>query len=269
MGYFWAINRSSDIIYQTQIFSSGIVSQHMEFQATPKQGTALDVVVFGSSTDRLPNSPSGATIYGAGRSQLGKGWTAAGELNFTTTLAFRQDWSQSYNETVGTEIHSTGFIDKNWSTYAFDVLASRDELFNQVEPVLTNPTTGELYLGTADAVTIHKLPELNLTSRDHSFFQNLPIWYSFDSSAGLLFRSQPFLNSSGQVIDKFQTNPFTDRIDLAPHITTAFHLGPIHFVPSIGAEETFYSESQIPGADLLPNRRYRFTAKLARFFASP
>src|SRR5581483_3835278 len=33
MGYFWALNRSSDVIYQTQIFSSGIVSHHMEFQA--------------------------------------------------------------------------------------------------------------------------------------------------------------------------------------------------------------------------------------------
>ena len=34
------------------------------------------------------------------------------------------------------------------------------------------------------------------------------------------------------------------RVNLAPHVTTAFHLGPLDLVPSMGFEETFYSESQ-------------------------
>ena len=34
-------------------------------------------------------------------------------------------------------------------------------------------------------MTIRKLPEAELTSRDHDIFHGLPLWYSFDSSAGL------------------------------------------------------------------------------------
>ena len=247
MGYFWAINRSYDVIYQTQIFDTGIVSQHAEFQATPKPGTALDVVLFGSPTSSTA-SPSGLTLYGNGRSQLGHGWVASGELNYTTTLLFRQDWSQSYNETVGSVIHSSGFLDKTWSTYDFDVEVSRTELFNSVETEVLNPATGKQSL-VADAVTIHKLPQLDLSSRDHTIFEKLPLWYSFDGSAGLMSRAQPYFNSDNQLTDEFRTNFFTSRVNFAPHLTTAFNLGPIHFVPSIGIEETFYSESQTPYQD--------------------
>ena len=248
-GYFWAINRSYDMTYQAEIFDSGLVSHHLEVKGAPKVGTSFDVVAFGSATSQT-NSPSGVTIYGVGRSQLGNGWTASGTLNYTSTLLFRQDWSQSYNETVGSEIHSSGFLDKSFSTYTFDVVASRTQFFDRVEQEIADPVTGKQSLGPPDAVTIRKLPELEFVSRDHSIFGRLPLWYSFDASSGLMFRSEPFFNSDfTQVTDQFQTSAFTNRTRFAPHLTTAFDLGPIHFVPSIGIEETYYSEAQTPYED--------------------
>ena len=53
---------------------------------------------------------------------------------------------------------------------------------------------------------------------------------SFDSSAGLLDRSQP----------QFQTRQFVDRLDFAPHITTAFHWHDIQLIPTFGIRETEY-----------------------------
>jgi LPS-assembly protein len=181
-----------------------------------------------------------------GKSQLGDGWTANGTLNYTSTLLFRQDWSQSYNETVGGEIHSSAFLDKSWDTYTFDVQMSRLQSFDNVEQTI--PGTHDL--APAEAVTIRKLPEAQLTSRDHDIFSGLPLWYSFDASSGLLSRYEPFFNSDlTQVTDTFQTGLFTNRTRFAPHLTTAFHLGPVDFVPSIGIEETYYSESQTPYED--------------------
>ena len=247
-GYYWHINRSYDLTYETQIFDSGIISNHAEIRGKPVAGTTFDLVLFGSANNRLAEqSPSGVTAFGVAKSNLGDGWTAGGTLNYTTTLLFRQDWSQSYNETVGSEIDSSGFVERSWSTYAFDVVVSRTQVFTNVEQEITNSTTGKTSLTPADAVTIHKLPELNLTSRDHSILDNLPVWYSFDGSAGLMSRYEPFFDSAGtDVVDKFQTNFFTGRVHFAPHLTTAFSLGPVHFVPSIGIDETFYSESQTP-----------------------
>jgi LPS-assembly protein len=247
VGYFWAINRSYDITYRAQIYDSGSLTHHMEFRGKPKEGTDFDVVVFGSSTDQ-PNSPSGVTAYGVGRSQLGNGWTASGTLNYTSTLLFRQDWSQSYNETVGSEIHSSGVLDKSWSTYTADILVSRTQLFQSVEQQVSDPVTGQQSL-VADAVTIRKLPEGQFTSRDHDIWRGLPLWYSFDASAGLLFRSQPFFDSNNQLTDRFETSAFTDRVRFAPHLTTALHLGALNLVPSIGIEEIYYSESQTPYLD--------------------
>lgn len=248
-GYFWAINRSYDLTYEAQIFDSGLVSNHAEIRGKPRAGTDFDLVLFGSATGQLPNSPSGLTAYGIGKSQLGNGWTAVGVLNYTTTLLFRQQWSQSYNETVGSEIASSGYVGKNWDTFAFNVEMSRSEVFTNVEQEIPNPVTGKVSLGPANAVTIRKLPEAVLDDRDHAIFNGFPLWYSFDASAGLLFRSLPYFDTNNQVTYKFQTNPLNNRVHLAPHLTSAFNLGPVHFVPSIGIDETHYSESQEPYID--------------------
>jgi LPS-assembly protein len=66
----------------------------------------------------------------------------------------------------------------------------------------------------------------------------------------MLSRYEPFFNSSlTQVTDQFQTGFFTNRTRFAPHLTSAFNLGPLHFVPTIGIDETFYSQSQTPYLD--------------------
>jgi LPS-assembly protein len=264
-GYYWRINRSYDLTYETQLFTSGIKTNHAEIRGKPVDGTTFDVVLFGSLDNRLNSaSPEGLTAFGVVKSNLGDGWTAAGTLNYTTTLLFRQDWSQSYNEAVGSELDSSGFVEKSWSTYAFDVVVARTQVFTETEQPITNQTTGKTSLTPPNAVNLHKLPELNLASRDHSIIDNLPIWYSFDASAGLMSRNEPIFNSAGTtVVDQFETNFFTGRVHFAPHLTTAFHLGPIHFVPSIGIDETFYSESQVPyqtyyhavGTDLVRSAR--------------
>ncbi len=259
-GYYWAINRSYDLTYEAQVFTSGIVANHAEFRGKPSEGTSFDLVLFGSANNQPPASPDGFTAYGVARSNLGHGWTVAGTLNYTTTLLFRQQWSQSYNETVGSEISSSGYLDKSWSTYTFDLVVSRNQVFHNVEQEVVNPTTGKTSLSPADAVSLHKLPEAILTSRDHNIFANLPLWFSFDSSAGFMSRYEPFFDSTGtQVIDTFQTNFFTGRIHFAPHLTTAFHLGPIHIVPSVGVRRDLSTRSRHSFIlwDLLPHGGYR------------
>src|ERR1035437_3168498 len=113
-----------------------------------------------------------------------------------------------------------------------------------IDPV-TNTQTGYL----TDAVTIRKLPEVEIGSRDHDIFHGLPVWFSFDSAAGLLARSEPFFDSGNHITDRFETSPFTPRVRFAPHLTTAIHFGQFHIVPSIGIDETFYGEEQTPYLD--------------------
>ena len=108
-----------------------------------------------------------------------------------------------------------------WSDFGINVVAQ-----NNVNFLSTNP---------GNDISIRKLPEVEFNEREHEVdLGSLPFWFSFDSSAGLLSRSQ----------NLFQTRQFVDRLDLAPRITTAFHLPGIQIVPSFGIRETSYGSSE-------------------------
>jgi LPS-assembly protein len=75
------------------------------------------------------------------------------------------------------------------------------------------------------------------------------LWFSFDSDAGLLFRSEPIFQTNAEtgvqtLVTRYETGPFSPRLYLYPHITGALQLGPIHIVPSVGIQESYYGEAQ-------------------------
>ncbi len=141
-----------------------------------------------------------------------------------------------------------GFLNKNWSSYTFDVVMSRLENFQSTEVQEPGSTAY-----TRNAVLLHKLPEADLSSRDRQIWDNVPLWFSFFSTAGLLYRSEPIFDANNNLIENFQTRQFTDRVHLAPHVTSAFHLGSLSLVPSFGIDETFYGQSQEPSGLTLNN----------------
>jgi LPS-assembly protein len=248
LGYFWAINRSYDVTYRFQDYNTNAFGHHLDFRGKPRAGTDFDFILYGVQ-DRGgdPNNNnqkfSGLNLYFAGRSDVGNGWHANGYMNYVSSFRFRQEWSESFNEAIGSEIHSEGYLEKNWSNYTFDLVASRLENFQSVEVQEPGQTNF-----TRNAVLIHKLPEGQLAGRERRILRNVPIWFSFYSTAGLLYRSQPIFDAGNNLIDNFQTAQFNMRAHLAPHVTSALHFGGISLVPSMGLDETYYAQSQAPSA---------------------
>jgi LPS-assembly protein len=158
-----------------------------------------------------------------GKADLGNGFYARGQIDYLSSFLFRQSFTQSFNEAIGSESNSTIFVTKKWDAYSFNAAFERRENFQSLTP--------------GDAIVIRKLPEFEFSGRDQEIFQNFPLWVSFDSAAGLLQRSQPL----------FQTRQFTPRFDLYPHFMTAFHWKGIHLIPSFAVRETHYGESQQNG----------------------
>ena len=78
----------------------------------------------------------------------------------------------------------------------------------------------------------------------------IPLWFSFDSSAGLLSRSEPFFQNDPTAANpytlagEFQTGEFMNRVNLAPHVTTAFHLGALQPGSQPRLRGDVYSEAQ-------------------------
>lgn len=247
LGYFWAINRSYDITYRFFDYNTSAFGHHVDFRGKPNATTDYDFILYGVQ-DRAgdPNIAyqrfSGVNVYFAGHSDLGNGWYANGMVNYVSSFRFRQEWSESYNEAIGSEIHSVGFINKNWSNYTFDVGMSRLENYENTEVPVTEPNGTVNYL--RNAVLLHKLPDADFSGRDRQIWKNVPLWFSFYSEAGLLYRSEPIFDANNSLVDSFQTRQFMPRLHVAPSLTSVVHLGGISITPSIGIDETYYGESQ-------------------------
>ena len=270
VGAFWAINRSYDATYHVQDYTARGYAHHLELRGKPTDKADFDALLFGvqdrglKQTDGAPPIKQGGYTFSvAGKADLGDGWTARGFINDLSSYTFRQAFSDSFNEAVFSEVSSVAFLQKDWSTYTFDTVVERKQDFTTLE--ITNPTNEKQ--GTYDnSVIIKKLPELDLSSRDHQV-ENLPVWYSFDTSAGLMSRTQPDFycpgvepgqqgtfttcpdNQQPALLGRYATNLLDSRMDFAPQITSVLHLGDFHLIPSFTVDETFYGETQGPYED--------------------
>jgi LPS-assembly protein len=253
-GAFWAINRSYDATYHVQDYTARGFAHHLELRGKPTDRADFDAIVFGVQ-DRGALQPDGSRIKQGGytfsvigKADLGDGWTARGSISYLSSFTFRDAFSDSFNEAVFTEVNSVAFLNKDWSTYTLDTVVERKQDFTSLEIAETDPVTGKQSTYT-NAVVIKKLPEVDLSSRDHRVAADLPIWYSFDSSAGLLGRSQPDFNTGNQLVGRYETSLLNSRMDFAPQIATVLHLGDFHLIPSFTVDETFYGETQGPYQD--------------------
>ena len=253
VGYYWAISRSFDVAYRFFDYTTSAFAHHVDFRGKPREGADFDIIVYGVQDhgDTIPgtNPPahySGLNVYALGHIDLGKGWTGIADLKYVSSFDFRQEWSGSFNEAIGSEVHSVASVGKDWSNLRIDVVGARLENFQ----------TGEVPLAKADgttpavanAVLIHKLPDVEVEGRDRAIWRNLPIWFSFYSSAGLLSRSEPLFSSSGPntLYETYRTERFTPRFEFSPHLTSAVHFWHFDLVPSVGLDEAVYGQSQTP-----------------------
>jgi LPS-assembly protein len=256
LGYYWAINRSYDFTYHMLYYSAAGLTQHVGFRGDPNEKSKFDIQ-YDKVDDRRPLvvPASGAFLLASGKTDLGHGWLARGDLDYITSFGFREQYTDSFNEAVQSETHSVGYITKHWSDYGINIVTQQDVNFQSTTP--------------HDDIIIRKLPEVEFTGREHEVdLLGWPFWLSLDSSAGLLRRSEP----------EFQTRQFVERLDFAPHVTTAFHLDGFQLLPSFGIRETGYrssmaSDGTISGQNVLRNSRdfsmVLIFPSLQRIFGAP
>jgi LPS-assembly protein len=229
VGYYYAISRSLDLTYIFQDFTTRGYAHHIDFRGKPTQKSDFNMIFYGvqdrgyMAGNTLIKTP-GYSVTGAGRIQLDNGWYARGSINYISSLAFRQQFSESFNEAIFSETHSIGSVEKNFGYYNFATAVSRTEDY-------LSATAG-------DTVVIRKLPEFDFTGRDQKISSEvLPVWFSFSSSFGLYHRVEPEAEPGF-----YQTSQFSSRADIEPTITTAFRWRGFSLLPSFTMHETAYSQ---------------------------
>ena len=226
LAYYWAISRSYDMFYRIQDFTARGFAHTFDFRGKVTPGTDFNFSLYGVN-DRGIDFGNGQVQKQGGyqfifdaKTQLRDGWDGRIHIDYLSSFLFRQSFSQSFNETIFSESHSLGYLDKHWSSYALYITADRDEEFQSTQP--------------DDRVVIRKLPQVSFESRDRQIVGGaLPVWFSLDSSAGFLDRTEP----------TFQTRQFVNRVDVYPHLTTAWHWHGFNVNASVSARETEYGSS--------------------------
>lgn len=229
-GYFWAINRSHDLTYRVQYYTKRGSAHQADLRGVLNEGSFYNASVFGlpeqveQLTDANGNpytriNEGGYLILADGESRLGNGWMFQGELRQLSSFRFRQQFTQSFDEAINSQVHSVTVLSKHGQGWGFTAVGQRNVNYQTDNP--------------GDEIVLRKLPEASLTVREHSLW-GLPLYAGLDTSFGLQRRTQPL----------FQTRQFVQRADFSPYIMTAFHKWGFDIAPSFSLRETFYDSSR-------------------------
>jgi LPS-assembly protein len=231
-----AINRSMDLTVGAQYFSLRGWEQSASFRyrglgsdfATAHYSGLLDR---GITIDGVYQNQGGQDVTVAGRHNVSAQTRVAGNLEYLSSYAYREAFTENFNEAVSSDIESILYGVHEADGYAMSAMVDRYQGLKQVAvpPTVTAPAIPE------EQVRIFHVPSLGGSSTEHQLGTSGLLW-SMDSSFAGLSRVEP----------GFSTGGITERLDLHPEIAYPLTFGNWHVRPSAGVRDTLYSRSQEP-----------------------
>src|SRR5208337_1939050 len=131
-GFFWAISPSMDLLLGLEDYSLRGLARRGQFRAKPSDTTKLTVDYFGvNDKDKVrANRAPGQSLKAVGdATDLPCGFRAVADVDYVSSLAFRQTYSPTFTEAVNSEAHQIGFLTKDFDAYSLNVYASRYQDF--------------------------------------------------------------------------------------------------------------------------------------------
>jgi LPS-assembly protein len=224
-GFFLPINRSMDIRLGVRNYSRRGLGKLGRFRMVPSSTSSLTVNFFAVNDHGLASSPQlkapGTSFQVQGRARdLGHGFRGVVDVDYISSLAFRQTFTDNFTQAVTSEVRQVGFVSKDFSAYSLDFYASRYQNFLSAARKVGN------------SVIIEHAPSVSFSGMDRQVGRS-PFYFSFDASADGVERTQPVVET-----------PFSDRLDFHPTITVRSKpFWGFHFTPSVGLRATHYGTS--------------------------
>lgn len=224
--FYWAINRSADATVGAEYFSKRGWAEHGDFRWRPSEDSYLKLRYFGV-IDRglapLNIKQGGEDVTLDGAANFPHGFRGVASIEYLSSFVFRLAFTEGFSQTVNSEVKSNIFASKNFDGYSFNSLFSRYQNFQSTTP--------------GDVVTILHLPTFDFASVDRRI-GNSPVYWSFDTAAESLSRSQP----------GFVTPSSVERVDLYPRTSLPLLFHGWTLRPDAGVRDTYYSARLSPSS---------------------
>lgn len=252
--YYQTLGESADVTVRADIFTSRGIGYGMDVRTRANSRSyfnfgfyAVKDRIFGANADAAHPDQGGSIVYAEGVQYFPNGFTAAVDLRQTSSLAFRQEFSDGVQQIISPIEVSQAFVNKSWGDYTLNFIARRQEIsIPNVQQKTRN------------------LPSISFDKR--------PSRLSFLSGAYFLFKSSlEGVSRREQVADldlyaqaagtrnPVVTPSIVQRFDIYPQLMVPFESKYLNFTLTGSTRVTYYSNSfddlrRVVGRDVI--RKY-------------
>ncbi len=189
----------------------------------------------GPKADANHPDQGGSSFYVEGVHYFPNGFIAAADVNITSSLVFRQVFSDSIQQAISPEERSQVFVNKDYNAYSFNFLARSQ--------VTSLPNA---------RIRIRELPSVTIEKRASplNFIKKLPIYFSYEAGAEGVSRKEAvsdliaFRRDAGG--DPIISPSIVQRLDFHPRVQIPLYFFGVSVTATAGARATFYSNSIDP-----------------------
>jgi LPS-assembly protein len=234
--FYFAPRSWLDTTFGAQFMSRRGAAERGSFRARPFENTSIEYTYFGVEDRGLLN-PNGTRSPQGGEQQrleiqslLPGGWRFVTDYNQLSSLTFRLAFADTFGEAINSEVRSAVFLTNNFRGFSLNFAGLNDKSFLTLPAAATSTTPAV----SATSVALRNTPEARFGSVEQSPWKKLPVYFGFDSFAGVVNRSD----------QNISTPDFVDRYEFAPRLTVPLHLGPwLGATTSAAFRATRYADS--------------------------
>lgn len=248
--YYQTLGRSADATLRADLYTARGVGLGMDVRTRANSRSFLNFGfyavkdrIFGAKVDDQHPDQGGSTFYVNGVHYFPNGFLAAADVNITSSLAYRQVFSDTIQQTISPEERSQVFINKNFGDYSFNFLAR-----SQVSSI---PNV---------RIRTRQLPSITLDKRPSAlrYFERLPVYFSISGALEGVSRKETvddlatFRSAVGG--EPIVSPSIVQRLDVYPRFQVPAYFGGWSVTAAAGLRATYYSNSIDPTTRLILSR---------------
>jgi len=251
--YYKTLGDSADITFRGDLYSARGFGYGLDVRTRANSRSFFNFGfysvkdrVLGPKADATRPDQGGSIIYADGVNYFPNGFTVAADVRLTSSLAFRQEFSDGIQQIISPIEVSQVFINKSWNDYTLNFLARTQ--------VISIPNVRE---------KTRNLPSVNFEKRPSMLSFLDGVYFSFKSSLEGVSRREEVddldLYKRIAGTDPVLTPSLAQRLDAYPQLTIPIRTKYFNFTATGSARVTYYSNSfdimrRVVGDDVI--RRY-------------
>ncbi|MEZ5428026.1 MAG: LPS assembly protein LptD [Pyrinomonadaceae bacterium] len=252
--YYQTLGRSADITFRADVYSERGIGYGADLRTRANSRSyfnfgfyAVKDRILGAEASEKNPDQGGSIVYAEGVQYFPNGFTAVADVRLTSSLAFRQVFSDGIQQIISPIEVSQAFVNKSWNNYTMNILARSQ--------VISIPNV---------RIKTRNLPSVNFEKRPSplSFFKNA--YFSFKTSLEGVSRREEtddieaYRQSTGGT-DPVISPAIGQRFDVHPQVTVPLDFKYLSLTATAGARVTYYSNSfndmrRVVGRDVI--RKY-------------